>query len=66
MLTVVLEPLPARGMAFLSREEPSATSGVKYTYLPATKRVLEFKPMEGYEAFFGAAHEGTKSRGSSF
>ena len=53
MLTVVLEPLPARGMAFLSREELSATSGVKYTYLPATKRVLEFKPVEGYEAFFG-------------
>ena len=52
ILTVVLAPPDARGIAFLDKEETSATSTVKYAYLPATKRVLEFTPVEGYDAFF--------------
>lgn len=52
ILTVVLAPPDARGIAFLDKEETSATSTVKYAYLPATRRVLEFTPVEGYDAFF--------------
>jgi Outer membrane lipoprotein-sorting protein len=52
ILTVVLAPPDAKGMAFLDREQPGATSAVKYAYLPATRRVLEFTPVEGYDAFF--------------
>ena len=53
MLTVVLAPPSAKGMAFLDKQTPHDTSTFKYTYLPATKRVLEFSPVEGYDAFFG-------------
>jgi hypothetical protein len=52
ILTVVLAPPDARGIAFLDKEETSATSTIKYAYLPATRRVLEFTPVEGYDAFF--------------
>ena len=52
ILTVVLAPPDARGIAFLDKEETSSTSTVKYAYLPATRRVIEFTPVEGYEAFF--------------
>jgi Outer membrane lipoprotein-sorting protein len=52
ILTVVLAPPDARGMAFLDREQPGATSAVTYVYLPATKRVLELSPLAGYDAFF--------------
>jgi outer membrane lipoprotein-sorting protein len=52
ILAVVLAPPDARGIAFLDKEETSSTSTVKYAYLPATRRVLEFTPVEGYDAFF--------------
>ena len=52
MLTVVLAPPDAKGMALLDKEQPSATSAVKYAYLPVTKRVFEFSPVAGYDAFF--------------
>jgi hypothetical protein len=52
ILTVVLAPPDARGIAFLDKESTSATSTVKYAYLPATRRVLEFTPVEGYDTFF--------------
>jgi hypothetical protein len=52
ILTVVLSPPDAKGIAFLDREQPDSTSAIKYVYLPATKRVLEFRPVEGYDAFF--------------
>ncbi len=52
ILTVVLAPPDARGIAFLDKEATSSTSTVKYAYLPATKRVLEFSPVQGYDAFF--------------
>src|SRR5690348_17249695 len=51
-LTVVLAPPNAKGMAFLDRQKSHSTSTFKYAYLPATKRVLEFSPVEGYESFF--------------
>ena len=51
MLTVVLGPPGAKGMAFLEKQKLHATSTFKYVYLPATKRVLEFSPVEGYESF---------------
>ncbi len=40
ILTVVLAPPDARGIAFLDKEETSSTSTVKYAYLPATRRLL--------------------------
>jgi hypothetical protein len=52
ILTVVLEPPDARGIAFLDKEATTATTSFKYVYLPATKRVLEFTPVQGYDAFF--------------
>lgn len=52
ILTVVLAPPSARGIAFLDKEEMKATSTIKYAYLPATKRVLEFSPVQGYDPFF--------------
>jgi outer membrane lipoprotein-sorting protein len=51
-LTVVLAPPNAKGMAFLDKQKSHSTSTFKYAYLPATKRVLEFSPVEGYESFF--------------
>ena len=52
MLTVVLAPPEAKGIAFLDKDQPGATSAVNYAYLPVTKRVLEFSPIPGYDAFF--------------
>lgn len=52
ILTAVLAPPNARGLAFLDKEETNATSSIKYAYLPATKRVLEFTPVQGYDPFF--------------
>jgi hypothetical protein len=52
ILTVVLAPPGAKGMAFLDKQRLHDTSTFKYAYLPATKRVLEFSPVEGYDAFF--------------
>jgi Outer membrane lipoprotein-sorting protein len=52
ILTAVLAPPSARGLAFLDKEETNATSSIKYAYLPATKRVLEFTPVQGYDPFF--------------
>jgi len=52
ILTVVLAPRDAKGIAFLDKGSTSATSTVKYAYLPATRRVLEFTPVEGYDTFF--------------
>jgi len=52
ILTVVLAPPDAKGIAFLDQERTGGTSSVKYVYLPATKRVLEFTPVAGYDAFF--------------
>jgi hypothetical protein len=50
MLTVVLAP-PTR-MAFLDKRKLHGTSTFKYAYLPATKRVLEVSPVEGYDTYF--------------
>ena len=47
MLTVVLAPPEAKGIAFLDKDQPGATSAVNYAYLPVTKRVLEFSPIPG-------------------
>jgi hypothetical protein len=52
MLTVVLAPPDAKGMAFLDKQKLHSTSTFKYAYLPATKRVLEFSPVEGYDTYF--------------
>jgi hypothetical protein len=52
ILNAVLAPPSARGLAFLDKEETNATSTIKYAYLPATKRVLEFSPVQGYDPFF--------------
>ena len=52
ILTVILAPEGAKGMAFLDKEQTKGTSTVKYAYLPATKRVLEFNPVQGYDPFF--------------
>jgi outer membrane lipoprotein-sorting protein len=52
ILTVVLAPAGAKGMAFLDRQKLHATSTYKYVYLPATQRVLEYSPVEGYVPFF--------------
>jgi outer membrane lipoprotein-sorting protein len=52
MLTVVLAPSDAKGMAFLDKRKLHGTSTFKYAYLPATKRVLEFSPVEGYDTYF--------------
>jgi hypothetical protein len=49
MLTVVLAPPDAKGMAFLDKRKLHGTSTFKYAYFPATKRVLEFSPVEGYD-----------------
>jgi Outer membrane lipoprotein-sorting protein len=51
-LTVVMAPPGAKGMAFLDKQELHGTSTFKYAYLPATKRVLEFSPVQGYDPFF--------------
>jgi hypothetical protein len=40
-------------MAFLDRQKAHQTSTLKYAYLPATKRVMEFNPVQGYDSFFG-------------
>jgi hypothetical protein len=53
MLTVVMAPPGAKGMAFLDRQKAHQTSTLKYAYLPATKRVMEFNPVQGYDSFFG-------------
>jgi hypothetical protein len=52
ILTVVLAPSDAKAMASLDKQKPHATSTFRYTYLPATKRVLEFSPVQGYDTFF--------------
>jgi hypothetical protein len=52
ILTVVLAPPDAKGMAFLDKQKLHSTSTFKYAYLPATKRVLEFSPVEGYDTYF--------------
>jgi hypothetical protein len=39
-------------MAFLDKQKLHSTSTFKYAYLPATKRVLEFSPVEGYDTYF--------------
>ena len=53
MLTVVLAPPDAKGMALLDKEQPGATSAVSYVYLPAAKREFELTPLAGYDPFFG-------------
>jgi hypothetical protein len=52
ILTVVLAPTDAKGMAFLDKQKLHGTSTFKYAYLPATKRVLEFSPVQGYDSYF--------------
>jgi hypothetical protein len=52
ILTVVLAPPGAKGMAFLDKQKLHGTSTFKYAYLPATKRVLEFSPVQGYDSYF--------------
>lgn len=52
MLTVVLRPTDARGLALLAKQKPGAEA-VLYAYLPAVHRVREITPLAGYEPFFG-------------
>jgi len=52
ILTVVLDPQGAKGMAFLDRQKAHQTSTMKYIYLPATKRVMQYNPVQGYDSFF--------------
>ncbi len=52
MLTVVLKPTDAKGIAFLAQQRPGALP-VQYSYLPAVRRVREITPLAGYEPFFG-------------
>lgn len=52
VLTVVLKPADARGIALLAQQRPGALA-VQYSYLPAVRRVREITPMAGYEPFFG-------------
>jgi len=52
MLTVLLKPADAKGIAFLAKEQPGAEA-VEYWYLPALHRVRELTPLAGYEPFFG-------------
>ena len=52
MLTVVLKPAGARGLAFLAIEKPGAVA-VEYSYLPAVRRVNEITPVAAYEPFGG-------------
>ncbi|HLK87044.1 MAG TPA: outer membrane lipoprotein-sorting protein [Candidatus Binataceae bacterium] len=52
MLTVVIAPQGAKGMAFLDRQKAHQTSTLKYIYLPATKRVMQYNPVQGYDSFF--------------
>ena len=52
ILTVVLKPADARGIALLAQQQPG-TVAVQYSYLPAVRRVREITPMAAYEPFFG-------------
>jgi hypothetical protein len=52
MLTVVLKPADAKGIALLAKQQPGAVV-VLYSYLPAVRRVRELTPLAGYEPFFG-------------
>ena len=52
MLTVVLNPAAAKGIAFLAKEKPGEVA-VEYSYLPAVRRVQEITPVAGYEPFGG-------------
>ncbi len=52
MLTVVLKPAGAKGIAFLAEEKPGA-GVIEYSYLPAVRRVQEVTPVAGYEPFGG-------------
>jgi hypothetical protein len=52
MLTVVLKPADAKGIALLAKQQPGAEA-VIYSYLPAVRRVREITPLAGYEPFFG-------------
>jgi hypothetical protein len=52
MLTVLLKPTDAKGIALLAKQQPGAVA-VLYSYLPAVRRVRELTPLAGYEPFFG-------------
>jgi outer membrane lipoprotein-sorting protein len=52
MLTVVLEPVGVKGLAFLAKEKPGAAA-VAYSYVPAVRRVQEITPRADYEPFGG-------------
>ena len=52
MLTVVLDPVGAKGIAFLAKEKPGAVA-VGYSYLPAVRRAQEITPAADYEPFSG-------------
>jgi hypothetical protein len=52
ILTVVLSPPAAKGMALLDKEQPGGSSAVRYAYLPAAKRAFQLRPLEGYDSFF--------------
>ena len=52
MLTVVLDPVAAKGIAFLAKEKPGAVA-VGYSYLPAVRRAQEITPAADYEPFSG-------------
>jgi hypothetical protein len=52
ILTVVLSPPAAKGMALLDKEQPGGSSAVRYAYLPAAKRAFQLGPLEGYDPFF--------------
>jgi hypothetical protein len=52
MLTVVLKPADARGIALLAQQRPGALA-IQYSYMPVVRRVREITPLAGYEPFFG-------------
>ncbi len=52
MLTVVLKPADAKGLALLAQQRPGARA-IEYVYLPALRRVRELTPLAGYEPYFG-------------
>lgn len=52
MLTVVLGPAAARGIAFLTMQKADGVP-VSYSYLPAVQRVQEVTSVAGYEPFGG-------------
>jgi Outer membrane lipoprotein-sorting protein len=53
MLTVVLLPPSAKGVALLDENKPPS-GAVEHIYLPAVQRVRQFTPLQAWEPFFGS------------